>query len=60
MSISSSENALSNRIAVANDDSRSRLRGSDLPDAFLAIARPFGGDRCLCASSTLEFWRAPR
>ena len=40
MSTSSSENALSSRIAVVTDDSRSRLRGSVLPVGFLAMARP--------------------
>ena len=45
ISTSSSENALSSRIAVVTEDSRSRLRGSVLPVDFLAMARPSTGWR---------------
>jgi hypothetical protein len=44
-------------MAVATDDSRSRLRGSDLPVAFLAIARPL---LSFVTVWMLEFRRAPR
>ena len=61
MSTSSSENALSSRIAVVTDDSRSRLRGSVLPVGFLAMARPStvrSWDDW--RAQTLEFRRATR